>query len=131
MLRIGAAIIGATIGAFTLISLFSIWTSSHQVFVGAGIVGALLMAFLSVWQYDNIVIFGTATIGSYLFIRGFSLFLPGTFPSEGTLLDKFAEGTVPVSFYIYMAVLVIVVGLGVAYQKKRSLIESQFNFIKL
>ena len=95
MLKIGAAIMGAIGGFFigvTLYSLLLTWTDSDIVLWTTSIFGAAIMAFLSLRQYDNIVIVGTSLLGAYIFVRGFSLFIPDSFPKESTILSKIISG---------------------------------------
>jgi Domain of unknown function (DUF4203) len=133
MLKIGAAIIGAIGGYFiglTLASLLLSWTGSEIVLNAAPILVAVGMAYLSTRYYDSIVIFSTAVLGSYIFVRGFSLFV-GSFPPEGTIVESILEGTISTAFYIYLSAFLITLALGTVYQRKMRDIESMSNFIKL
>jgi hypothetical protein len=94
MLHIGAAIMGATGGAFIGLALYNLvffFSQSFVVLVMLSAAASLFMAFLSFRYYDKIVILGTSLIGSYSFIRGVSLFV-GYFPSEYTLFAQIARG---------------------------------------
>ena len=110
--------------------LFS-WADSEILALVIAILGAASMAFLSIRHYDNIVIVATSLLGSYCFVRGFSLFLPGTFPSETSILDEIKNGSIQYTFYIYVAVCLLLSALGSVYQRKQRNLESTIGFIKL
>lgn len=118
MLKIGAAIIGAIGGFFISIPLSNLllgWADSDILLQSVSVLSALILAVLSLKYYDTIVIFGTAVLGSYLFVRGFSLFIEGSFPPESQIFEKIASGEVQSIFYVYLAVFSIMVGLGTFY----------------
>jgi hypothetical protein len=134
MLKIGAAIMGAIGGYIVGIMVYNLiffWVKSNIFLEVISVLGALVMTVLSIRQYDNIVIFGTAMLGSYCFVRGFSLFIPDSFPNESTILDKIVNLEVEFTFYIYLAVFLIIFAGGVVFQNKTRMIESKNNYIKL
>lgn len=134
MLKIGAAIIGAIGGFFIGIMIYNLiffWVKNEIFLQVISVLGAMVMTVLSIRQYDNIVIFGTSMLGSLCFICGFSLLISGSLPFDSTILNKIANLEVEVTFYIYVAVFLIMFAGGVVYQNKIRTIESKNNYIKL
>lgn len=134
MLKIGAAIIGAIGGYLISIPILNLlfgWTESETFLTVLSLGAAIATALLSMRQYDNIVIFGTSVLGSYLFVRGFSLFIKNSFPPESELLERIATGDVPDLFYVFLAVFSLMVGLGVFHQRKHRFEELKANFVKI
>lgn len=127
MIKIGAAIMGAIGGVFLafavhqLLFFFVSGRASTIILWTLSFIGAVGMAYLSTKQYKNILIFSTSFLGSYCVIRGISLFIPGSFPAESTILQKIADGTIDTTFYIYLSGFIILAGLGMVYQKKKTL----------
>lgn len=121
MIKIGAAIMGAIGGvflAFAVHQLLFFWVSgqaSEIILWTLSVCGALGMAYLSTKQLKNILIFSTAFLGSYCVIRGISMFIPGSFPAESTILQKIADGSIDTTFYIYLAGFIVLAGLGMVY----------------
>ena len=135
MLHIGAAILGAIGGFFIGVAFYNIVFFSFKsqfLLTSCSILGSLIMAVLSFRQYDNIVIFGTGFIGSYTFTRGISFFI-GNFPNEMVFFQNLIEGNVSATWetYFYLAVFVILFGLGVAYQRRQRAKDALFNYVRL
>jgi hypothetical protein len=134
MLKIGASIIGFIGGYLISIPILNLlfgWTDSETFLNILSLLTASVCAYLSLRQYDNILIFGTSVLGSYMFVRGFSLFIKDSFPPESEVFERIANGDLPSIFYVYLAVFTILVGLGVFYQRKQRLLELKTNFIKV
>ena len=123
--------IGGYIVGIMVYNLIFFWVKSNIFLEVISVLGALVMTVLSIRQYDNIVIFGTAMLGSYCFVRGFSLFIPDSLPNESAILDKIVNLELEFTFYIYLAVFLIMFGGGVVFQNKTRMIESKNNYIKL
>jgi hypothetical protein len=133
MLKIGASIIGFVGGyliSIPLINLLFGWINSETFLSILSFAAALFCAYLSLRQYDNILIFGTSVLGSYLFVRGFSLFIDGSFPPESEIFERISTGDLPSLFYVYLAVFTILVALGTFFQRNQLHIEQRTNFIK-
>jgi len=133
MLKIGAGIIsfiGGYLISIPIINLLFGWVDSEGFLSVLSFLIAAACAFLSLRQYDNIIIFGTSVIGSYMFVRGFSLFIKDSFPPESEVFERIATGDLPTLFYVYLSVFTIMVGLGVFYQRNQRSLELKTNFIK-
>ncbi len=136
MLRIGACILAAIGGAFIGMAVYELILYSTKSFVALVIVTilfALIMAFFSFKYYHQIIILGTAIIGAYCFIRGVSVFA-GSFPNEYLMLQKLANGIVldlPYQFYIYMSAILVLFGMGAAFQFKSKQKEENAGFQKV
>ena len=89
------------------------------------------MAFLSIRYYDNIVIIGTSMVGSYCAVRGFSFFIPDSFPSEYKIIDLISKGELSPYFYLYVAGFLALCAAGIIYQLKLRSYESINNYTKL
>jgi len=66
------------------------------------------------------VSFLTAFIGSYTLVRGISLFFPGTYPNEFTMMSAMKAGNYdfPETYYAYLVGIVVVSVLGYFTQTK-------------
>lgn len=89
LMRIGVGLLGGWVGVVSALLIHEAFMHAvHQrwifwiMLVGMG----LIFAVIAFWQYKKVQILGTCMIGSYLFIRGFSLFIGG-YPNEFTLID--------------------------------------------
>lgn len=122
MLKIGAGIIsfiGGYLISIPIINLLFGWVDSEGFLSVLSFIIAGACAFLSLRQYDNILIFGTSVLGSYMFVRGFSLFIKDSFPPESEVFERIATGDLPTLFYVYLSVFTAMVGLGVFFQRNQ------------
>lgn len=71
------------------------------------------------WKHKLIMMFATAFIGSYFMTRGVSLYCGG-YPNEFTLINMAKTGQVALhwTFYLYLALIVVLTFGGVYVQKK-------------
>lgn len=131
-IKFGAMLLGAVCGGLigiTLYNLIFFSTDSFYLLVFTVLILGAAGAFLSFKYYDLIVILSTSMVGAYAFVRGISLFA-GHFPNEMELIQKLANGVetpVPYQFYLYIAGIIALFGLGTFYQlreKKRGEMEN-------
>ena len=123
LLRVGVFFLGvwAGIGVALLLNnviLFKI-NSVAVLWISMAVLG-LLFGVLSFFWYMYIVIVCTSIIGSYLFVRGISLFAGG-YPNEFTIYERIRDqdmSRVPLTFYLYLAGIIICVGIGIFIQIK-------------
>jgi Ca2+/H+ antiporter len=73
----------------------------------------------SFWKRSQVTIVSTSLIGAFFLVRGFAFFIGG-YTDEITLYTQIKAGTAPYSttFLAYLAVILILFGLGVTYQTK-------------
>ena len=87
---------------FALIASFCEWEAAWGFWVIS--VSMALVGFLISCKFGKgIVLFSTSLIGSYLFMRSWTLFFPGHWPSEAQLMDP-ANLEVDASFWIFFSI---------------------------
>lgn len=65
--------------------------------------------------YFPVIITVTAFAGAYMFIRGISLFIPGSYPNEFDLIQEIEAGAIESIngwFYLYLAFMVLFCIIG-------------------
>ena len=81
-------------------------------------VAAALCAFCF---YFPVIISVTSFAGAYMFIRGISLFIPGSYPNEFTLINEIEAGNIEhISywFYLYLGFIIALTIVGMVVQCK-------------
>ena len=71
--------------------------------VGTATLGCVAACMLG----KSVVLLGTSSVGSYLFMRSWTLFFPGHWPSEAELLDGSSELEPDTEFWIFFSVFVV------------------------
>lgn len=115
LVRFGVAVLtawgGVCLGLMLYASfVYKIDNSSQVVFWIFVILMGVLGGLLGYFAFNHAVIISTSIIGSYLLIRGFSLFFPGTFPDEALIIEQIKHGQIadfPPAFYGYLAGFII------------------------
>ena len=84
--------------------------------VGCAIVGAVLALYLGL----PLVIASTSLVGSYLFMRSWTLFFPGSYPSEEALIASKGQDALEMDtlFWVYVSVFVVTFLVSITYQCK-------------
>ena len=135
MLKIGAAILGATGGAFLGMALYQLaffFFPNFILTVVFAVIFGLAGAILSFKYFDGIVILGTAFVGAYSIIRGASLIF-GNYPNEIEMFKLLADGNteaIPYQFLIYMGAFMVLFIASAVYQFKMKRRERE-HFIKV
>jgi len=110
-----------------------VWENAYGAII-FGALGAIIFAMLSFKLFEKVTIILTAFLGSYLWVRGFAMFIGG-FPNEMTLYSKLANG-VSLSkiftpyVYAYLAAILIFGLIGMSQQWKAdedSKLQDNFN----
>merc|ERR1719183_3067721 len=65
-----------------------------------------------------LVMVSTSGIGSYLFMRSWTLFFPGHYPSEAELVDDYSSLELDYVFWIFIAVWLFCFGISATFQCK-------------
>lgn len=101
---------------FALISSFSDWEAVWGFWVIS--VTMAVVGFLVSCKFGKgIVLLSTSMIGSYLFMRSWTLFFPGHWPSEAQLMDP-ASLELDASFWIFFSLFVVGFIGSAVYQSK-------------
>ena len=67
-----------------------------------------------------LVMVSTALVGSYLFMRAWTLFFPGNYPSEQELIDSKGQDAIEMGglFWMYIGIFIVTFIISVTYQCK-------------
>lgn len=103
---------------FALISSFSGWSAVWGFWVISSVVAAIGCV-LSCYFGKGIVLLSTSFVGSYLFMRSWTLFFPGYYPSEAEIIDGDFEISSVGIFWTFIGVFVISFIVSVIFQTKR------------
>lgn len=110
--KLGAAVLGGW-GGFLLGILLNttvlFLANSEVLFWITTVLCAIVGAVCAFFFFETVVISATAFSGSYLFVRGFSLYIGG-YPNEFTLAEALKSGalqTIDPWFYLYLAFIII------------------------
>ena len=73
----------------------------------------------------------TSIVGSYLFMRSWTLFFPGNYPSEVELINSQGQAALDMGpiFWMYVAIFLLFNGISLMYQKKFHQKELNDEFI--
>ena len=84
--------------------------------VGCAIVGAVLALYLGL----PLVMTCTALVGSYLFMRSWTLFFPGSYPSEEALIASKGQEALEMDglFWMYVGIFVVTFMVSLTFQCK-------------
>jgi len=67
------------------------------------IIGCVLACFFG----KTIVLLSTSLVGSYMFMRSWTLFFPGHYPSEQQLMDEYATIEYDMAFWIFIFIFIV------------------------
>ena len=124
MTRIGVCALGAWGGValgLLINTTFLYKTNSNTVFYLLVVGLAVVFGLVGLWKYKWVLIGGTAFVGSYVFVRGWSLFIGG-FPNEFTIITEINEGrkvNIPGAYYAWLVAIILLTVVGVWWQSKQ------------
>jgi len=110
--RLGGALLGGLAGfmlGLALNTAIFVYAESEPLFWVVTIACAIAGAILSFFAYNHVIILGTSFTGSYLFIRGFSLYIGG-FPNEFEIAKALENGSIDGIdpwFYLYLVFIIV------------------------
>lgn len=103
---------------FALISSLSGWNAVWGFWVISCVMAAIGCV-LSCFFGKGIVLLSTSFIGSYLFMRSWTLFFPGYYPSEAEIIEADFVIANEAIFWTFIAVFVVSFIVSVIFQTKR------------
>jgi len=77
-----------------------------------------------------IVLLTTSFVGSYLFMRAWTLFFPGHYPSESEIMNNPEDLDVDAIFWVFVGVLAACFLGSVCYQTKRGQVHEDLDYVK-
>ena len=77
-----------------------------------------------------IVLLTTSFVGSYLFMRAWTLFFPGHYPSESELMNNPEDLDVDSIFWVFVGVLAVCFLGSACYQSKRGQVHEDLDYVK-
>lgn len=122
--KLGAACVagwGGFLGGLVINTTFLFVTNQEWLFWVVSIGCAIAAAICAFLFYFPVIITVTSFAGAYMFVRGISLFIPGSYPNEFTLIEELKEGyvdNIPYWFYLYLGFMIIFTIVGMVVQCK-------------
>ena len=126
-IRVMLALLGLVAGYFAGSFLFALvsgmtggsWNALWGFWVFActmAIVGCVLALFIGI----PLVQVSTALVGSYLFMRSWTLFFPGSYPSEEALIESKGEEALEMDafFWMYVGIFIVSFLISLTFQCK-------------
>ena len=114
------SLIFALLGSMTgLTANWAYWVVSTIM----AIVGCVLACFFG----KTIVLLSTSLVGSYMFMRSWTLFFPGHYPSEQQLVDEYATIEYDMAFWIFIGIFIVSFIGTFVFQKKRGVIHEDLD----
>ncbi len=104
---------------FAIIFSFTGWSAVWGFWViscAMAAIGCVLSCYLG----KTVVLLGTSLVGSYLFMRSWTLFFPGNYPSEAEIISGEFELSSAGIFWTFIGVFAISFIVSVIFQVKRS-----------
>jgi hypothetical protein len=103
---------------FALISSMSGWNAVWGFWVISCIL-AIIGCIAAVYFGMPVVMLSTSLVGSYLFMRSWTLFFPGNYPSESELIDSKGEDLdMGPIFWVFIGVFAVSFAFSLTYQCK-------------
>jgi len=108
-IRVGFGIMGGATGFAIGLLMTSVFHVESQVWFWV-ISSAFGLAFfgLTFLKSAETIIFITSVIGSYIWVRGISIMIPGSYPNEITLVNQLSndyDAKIPWPFWLYLALI--------------------------
>lgn len=104
---------------YALIFGISGWKSVWG-FWGISVLMAVIGCVLSCYLGKALVLISTSLIGSYMFMRAWTLFFPGNYPSEAELIDPDSELELNAIFWVFIGVFGVSLITSIIFQTKRA-----------
>jgi len=111
---------------FALISSATGWTAAWGWWV-ISILMALIGAFVAYCLGKPVILFATSFVGAYLFMRAFTLFFPGHWPSEAQLMSDASSVEVDSVFWVFVGLFGVTFLAGFCVQKKRDKVHEDLD----
>lgn len=103
---------------YALIFSLSGWSSVWGFWL-ISVVTAAVGCVASCYLGKAVVLLSTSLVGSYMFMRAWTLFFPGNYPSETEIISGDFELDTTAIFWVFIGVFVISFISSVIFQKKR------------
>lgn len=88
-----------------------------------GITGCILACFFG----KTIVLLSTSLVGSYMFMRSWTLFFPGHYPSEQEIVDDYSTIEYDMAFWIFIGIFIVTFIGSFVFQKKRGIVHEDLD----
>ena len=75
----------------------------------------------------TVVLTSTSLVGSYLFMRSWTLFFPGSYPSETELVNDYEDLELDSTFWIYIAVFFVAFAGSMTFQCKHAKVHEELE----
>ena len=125
LLGMTAGFFGGTL-LFALISGASGWDAAWGWWV-ISILSAIIGAFLAYCMGKPVVVFATSFCGSYLFMRAWTLFFPGHWPSEAQLMSDVSSLEVDSIFWVFVGLFIVTFIVSLVVQKKKDKVHEDLD----
>ena len=121
---IGGFFSGALI--FALIASASGWDAAWGWWV-ISILMAIIGALVAYWLGKPVVLITTSFVGSYLFMRAWTMFFPGHWPSEATIMNDAGSIEVDSIFWVFLGLFVVGFITSWCVQAKRAKVDADLD----
>lgn len=131
-IRLMVALLGGVAGFFSGALIFALIASSTgwTAVWGYWLVCSLMAAIGVVVAFYfglTVVMLSTAFVGSYLFMRAWTLFFPGHYPSEAELMNNAANLELDAIFWVFVGVFAVSFIGSIFYQRKFSEVHAELD----
>jgi len=121
---IGGFFLGALV--FSMIAAASGWSAVWGWWV-INIAMAIIGAITAYKLGSPVVLLGTSFIGSYLFMRAWTLFFPGHYPSESEIMSNPEELELDSIFWVFVGVFAFCFLTSACVQSKRAVVHEDLD----
>ena len=111
---------------FALIASASGWTAAWGWWV-ISIIMAIVGTLLAYGLGKPVVLMATSFVGSYLFVRAWTLFFPGHWPSEAQLMSDYSSVETDSIFWVFVTLLIISIIGSICFQTKRGKVHKDLD----
>ena len=111
---------------FALIASASGWTAAWGWWV-ISIIMAIVGTLLAYGLGRPVVLTATSFVGSYLFVRAWTLFFPGHWPSEAQLMSDYDSVETDSIFWVFVSLLIISIIGSICFQTKRGKVHKDLD----
>ena len=111
---------------FALIGGMSGWKAAWGywvVSVGMAALGCLAACYMG----KAVVLVSTSLVGSYMFMRSWTLFFPGHYPSEQEIMDEGSSLEFDTTFWIFIGVFIVSFIGSIIFQKHRDVTHEDLD----
>lgn len=111
---------------FALIASMSGWTAVWGYWVVCSLM-AVIGVVLSYYFGLTVVLLSTSFVGSYLFMRSWTLFFPGHYPSEAELVNNASNLELDAIFWVFVGVFAVSFIGSICYQRKYNEVHAELD----